>query len=494
MEPKIVAVYGRVSDADDIRTSSVPLQLSKGAQFAHEKWPDASILEFSEVKSAQDMKGRPVFCDMLAKAMKERFLAIVVRDQDRLSRNTVESLWVFGKLAEKRIEVWTYSNRSQICTDSPQGKFATTVMSAMSTYEREMTATRTRAKIQEMRSKGEFSGGHIPKGYRLNDKKEFVPDSVAAENVKHVFQVAADTRSLAHAFKAAKDCGLLGSKQGVQFMLKNRIYLGEWNRSTGNWQKGHHAAIIDEGTFLRAQGTVPLAHPIHVRKVERVYLLQGIVNCQHCGRPMRHHHTKKKSGLRIHYYDCKNASACPVKRIPAEPFEEWAWKRLAELCQNEKVLNAALREHERSSSGVDSLARARLAGIQSELRDTQSRQVTVKAFMDSLFKEGKFPASSLNDELAGMDDKIKALKIQEVEAKHACKPKEKIESDKFIRALRELLADGNLRPLQKQTVLKTLIERIDVSEGGMEMHLIDPSKDEWFAQASNEAPQSQRCS
>lgn len=484
MEPKIVAVYGRVSDAEDIQSSTVPLQLKKGVEFAREKWPDASILEFEEIKSAQFIKSRPIFCEMLTRAVKENFHAIVVRDQDRLSRDTQESLMIFAKLAEKKVEVWTYSNRSQVRTDNPQAKFLATMLSATSAFEREMTGVRTQAKILELRSKGLYSGGHIPKGYCLNAQKEFVPDPVVAEKVKRVFQIAADTRSLSHAFQAAKDSGLLGSKQGVQFMLKNRIYLGEWNRATGNWQKGHHAALIDEDTFLRAQRTIPLAHPIHVRKVERVYLLQGIVYCQHCGRAMRHHHTKKKNGLRIHYYDCKNASTCPVKRIPADQFEGWAWKRLAELCQNPKVLKAALREHERSSSGVDSLAKARLAGIQSELQDTQTRQGTVKAYMDSLFKEGKFPASSLNDELAVMDDKIKALKIQEVETKRACKPKEKIEAEKFIRALRELLADGNLKPQQKQTVLKTLIARIDVSETELKMHLIDPSKESWFSETS----------
>ena len=60
----------------------------------------------------------------------------------------------------------------------------------------------------------------------------------------------------------------------------------------------------------------------------------GLSQAAYC----RQHHTKKKNGLRIRYYDCKNASACQVEHIPAEPFEDWATKKTRGTLPKSKTL------------------------------------------------------------------------------------------------------------------------------------------------------------
>ena len=85
--PRYVAVYGRVSDADDAARSSIPYQLREGRAFAERKWPGVSIVEFSEVGSAATIAGRPEFCRLLSMARAGQLRALIVRDQDRLSRD-----------------------------------------------------------------------------------------------------------------------------------------------------------------------------------------------------------------------------------------------------------------------------------------------------------------------------------------------------------------------------------------------------------------------
>lgn len=487
MQSRKVAVYGRVSDTENVRESSAPLQITEGVKFATPKWPDAGSVPFQEVKTAENIRGRPIFCEMLARAMNGEFCAIVVRDQDRLSRSTEETLYLLRDLEKKGVEVWAYRTGQQIRIDTPEEKLRTSITAAFSAHEREMTAVRTRAKVHAMRDEGKWTGGNVPRGYLLSVEKALVLDPKCAPTVARVFKVAGETRSLAEAFRVAKTMDLWAGKQSVQAALRNRVYLGEWRKSDGTWIKNHHPALVDEVTFNRAQKIKPLPFAIRVPKVDRVYLLRGLVFCKHCERPMRHHHTLKKNGLRIHYYDCKTSRACPVKRIPAEPFEEWAWNELAKLCQQPKVLQAALKEHERSCNSINSVELARLNDVQRHLREVQLRQKTLMASVEKLLTEGHMLAPSLNEKLTALDIQIQELRAEEARAKLSAKPSEKIDANKFLRALREVLSDGNARPHRKQAVMKALVKQIVVSEEAIEMHLIDPTQ-EWFALASNMAP------
>jgi len=90
--------------------------------------------------------------------------------------------------------------------------------------------------------------------------------------------------------------------------------------------------------------------------------------------------------------------------------------------------------------------------------------------------------------LAELDRQTQELRVEEAQAGLSAKPPVKIKADKFFRALRGVLSDGNASPRRKQAAMRALVEQIVVSEEAAEMNLIDPSQD-WFALASNMARQ-----
>jgi site-specific DNA recombinase len=303
--------------------------------------------------------------------------------------------------------------------------------------------------------------------------KKFVPDS-RAPLVRRFFQIAAKTRSLAEAFRFAKANGLWTAKQSVQHALGNRVYVGA-HRTPDGWIEKHHEALVDEGTFVGAQATIGLTYYPRHRKVDRVFILQGLVRCKHCGKMMTPKHTKK-GDVRFFYYSCQTTCVtCPVKNMPALDFEEWAWERLAALCQNPQVLQSALDEYERGYRTRNADAFARVDACESKLKHLNLRLETLKAYMNSFINQGRLPPHSVGDDLLAVENEIKQATADLMDAKERARPPQKLDAERFIRALRDILASGNADPKRKSAVMHALVKEVVVSESRIEMVLLDPA-------------------
>jgi len=498
---KINAVYGRVSEADDKATSSVPDQLKAGRAFAMSQWQDTPVECFQEVVTARNISGRPEFCRLLTMCAEDRIARIIVRDQDRLSRSdAVETLQCLALLQQHGVEAWQYRTGQQIRCDDPHSKLMTTLMAGVAAFEREITAARTRDKMREMRRSGLWTGGHVPIGYRLDASdgtKRLVPSEKAGAVLK-VFQVAAETRSLSKAFQAARAAGLWTGKTSLQAALANPVYRGAWHTPDG-YIEDHHAAIVDLETFTRAQATGSLPYDPRVRKIDRIYQLQGLVRCKHCGKMMTPKHAKHGE-VRFHYYSCqRTVRGCPVKGLPAADFEEWAWQRLAELCQNPAILMAALDESERQWRERNAVVFAQVTELTKELKAATTRCDAIMDFADTFFRRGKQPPENVASRLEAVEAKIKELKRALAEAKAGTKAPDKPPADKFIRELRAVLSNGSAEPKRKQAVFQALVSEILVSDKGIEISLLDPAGQDvglmdgttggYFAQRSSWLPE-----
>ena len=486
MSDRYVGIYARVSSADDEAATSIPDQLREARQYAAKKWPSMPVVEFSEIGSASSIAGRPEFCRLLAQVAEGSIAALVCRDQDRLSRETGEMLMLHKELTKHGVEVWLYRSNNQLRTDSPTDKAFVSMMATFSTFEREMAAVRTKARVNSMRTQGLWFGGKTPRGYRLetiDGKRTLVPSADAAA-VKQVFTVAAETNSLATAFKLAKSLGLWNGKQGVLDALRHRIYLGEYRTPTGEWIKDHHEPIVDLALFAAAQKTKGLDYVTYPRKHDRVFIFEGLVRCTHCGNTMTNSHVKKKNGLRIFYYECmRTKSTCPVKRVPAGDFEEWIWERLAELCQDPKVIRNALDEYERNAGAVNATDRALMTTLEDGLKIQQTKQKTIKEYLDSFFREGRLPSMSWGEELVTIEQNIAVLQKQIAELKVKTNPTGKLSAEKFIAALRKMLSEWKEGAKQKQKIAQALVRQVLVSESGVDLQLIDPTT-AWSPMAS----------
>jgi DNA invertase Pin-like site-specific DNA recombinase len=120
--------------------------------------------------------------------------AVVVAKLDRLTRS-VKDLCSLLELFEKR-KVALISVAESLDTGSAAGRLVITIMGAVSQWEREAIAERTRDALRQKKSTG-LRVGNIPFGYRLaSDGRHLDPEPVEQSVLLALQQLRASGRSL----------------------------------------------------------------------------------------------------------------------------------------------------------------------------------------------------------------------------------------------------------------------------------------------------------
>ena len=202
---------------------------------------------------------------MLADIESGKVDVVVVYKIDRLTRSLAD----FAKLVEafdaKSISFVAVTQ--QFSTTTSMGRLTLNVLLSFAQFERELSSERVRDKIAASRRKGKWTGGSVPLGYKIIDKK-LVVDPQEAETVRYIFKRYLELKSFGHLvedldnkkiFSKRRQTKVVKSKGGIPFtygplayILKSRIYLGEIGHS-GKWFDGEHAAIIDPVMFDEVQ-------------------------------------------------------------------------------------------------------------------------------------------------------------------------------------------------------------------------------------------------
>src|SRR3954453_22876982 len=127
---------------------------------------------------------RPALQKLLGDIEAGRIDAVVVYKIDRLTR----SLAGFAKLVEafdaKSISFVAVTQ--QFNTTTSMGRLTLNVLLSFAQFERELSSERVRDKIAASRRKGKWTGGTIPLGYAIKNKK-LIPDPTERNTVQHIF-------------------------------------------------------------------------------------------------------------------------------------------------------------------------------------------------------------------------------------------------------------------------------------------------------------------
>src|SRR5690606_5743681 len=113
---------------------------------------------------------------------------VVVYDSDRISRDNLESLYIYKRLTQAEKHLICIADN--IDTRDPRAKILYQIMSLVADLERDMIIFRTNSGMEKRASEGKFNGGVIF-GYESVDKKlQIVPEE--AKVVKYIFKKYAD--------------------------------------------------------------------------------------------------------------------------------------------------------------------------------------------------------------------------------------------------------------------------------------------------------------
>ncbi len=335
------AIYTRKSSEEGLEQDFNSLHAQREACEAyiisqkHEGWTVLPTLYDDGGFSGGNME-RPALKALLADIADGKIDVVVVYKVDRLTRSLAD----FAKI----VEIFDANKASFVSvtqafnTTSSMGRLTLNVLLSFAQFEREVTGERIRDKIAASKAKGMWMGGHVPMGFRRQDRR-LVIEPTEAELVRTIFNRYLELGTVEAVEKSLRSDGIMTpiyrssagiSSGGRPFfrghlyqMLNNVIYAGKI-RHRGVVHDGLHEAIINPETWDAVQERLATnaRRPRGSGSAKHPSLLAGLLRDGH-GQRMGVTHSNK-NGVRHRYYRSQlapNETRSTQLSIPAATLE-----------------------------------------------------------------------------------------------------------------------------------------------------------------------------
>ena len=344
--PKAAAIYSRISKDTEGTGLGVQRQEALCRKLADEKgWQVAKVYTDNDL-SAFRGEGRPGYEHLLADLEAGSIDAVLVVDQDRLTRHPME-LESFITIAD-RLGVHLANVSGDIDLSTSDGRFRARILGAVARQESEKKSERIRRQKDQAASKGWAQGGRRRYGYRharTADGRatlDLVPSE--AEIIREAafrFLNGETLRKIALDFNARGIPTATGGEAkwrvttlrtmlGGPHITALRVHRGEIV-GDGNWEP-----ILDRATWERIR-TI-LGDPRRRRGGRpAIHLLTGLLKCSRCGGTLTHSSRPAPSGR----YSCDPPPngcariAISAARVEERPIPAWRSRRHLAMTERE---------------------------------------------------------------------------------------------------------------------------------------------------------------
>lgn len=424
---------------------------------------------------------RPAFQRLLTDIEAGKIDVVVVYKVDRLSRSLLD----FAKLMERFGAAGTsfVSVTQNFSTADAMGRLTLNMLMSFAEFEREMIGERTRDKIAAQRRRGKWTGGTVPLGYSVVDKKLVVND-LEAVLVREIFSLYLQERStLAVARNLNKSNrstkrhvavnGRLReartwTKGDVTRVLRNPIFAG-YMSSHGELHEGEHEPIVDRETYSAVRNLLDgRSGPAKDHGRNADYILRGLLRCACCGSAFTPASTRK-GRIEYRYYRCtrrdqEGKGACPSAPLPAGAIEEYVIERLREA-----VAAGSL------ASDVEANVKERLRGRRKDLLTERKKlpgQIAAlstegKRLLDTMADVNGVARRLAEERLQGLGDELGRCesRLATVERELATLEKTELESSWVAQCLNDFTAIwGVLTPENRGRLLRAVVQQVEVDE------------------------------
>jgi site-specific DNA recombinase len=424
---------------------------------------------------------RPAFQRLLADIDAGKIDVVVVYKVDRLSRSLLD----FAKLMERfgKAGASFVSVTQNFSTADAMGRLTLNMLMSFAEFEREMIGERTRDKIAAQRRRGKWTGGTVPLGYTVVDKKLVVNDFEAVL-VREIFSLYIQQRSTVAVARLLNEAnrstkhhvaanGHLRearrwTKADVLRLLRNPIYAG-YMRSNGELYEGENPPIVDRETFSKVHGLLEeAARPKKDRGRNPDYVLRGFLHCACCGSALTPASTRR-GRKEYRYYRCtkrdkQGKDACPSSPLPAGAIEEYVIERLREAISAGSL-----------ATEIGASVRERMKGRRKELLIERK---TLPAQIAALSAEGKRLLATIADvdgvarrlteeRLQGLGNELGRCerRLATAEREMAAIEKAEIDASWVARCLTDFTAIWDvLTPENRGRLLRAVVKRVEVNE------------------------------
>ena len=505
---------GNGSDgAEDMGSGgSTASQIYRCKQYLKSQYPEA-VADTTKVYVDEGYSGkntdRPDFHKLMGDVRHGRVQVIVFSELSRVSRSVRDFLYLVDEF--RRFGVEFVSLREKFDTTSPSGRLILTILAALNEFEREQTAVRTKLNMRAKAEQGYWTGGSFAPGYKADPDRRghLLIDEEVARIVRAVFETFLEVGSVPKTVKKFGELGLKmpawTSSRGrhhearpilwdrVRYMLSNPAYVGlrEVNTDAKNLSPeemealpegeryctvpGKWEPIIDEATWVKVQrlrAENDRRNMNNQRRKKHDFVLTGLVFCQDCGTSLEGASSK---GHTYFYYrhprkfDC---SGCAQKGWVAAEIEEAVMERMGWLAEDQASLKRLIDTANAKLVEAAPIKEAELLaaeGLVGRLEgDVQEMLAKLKAAGDKV-PDTFWDAARSNQEAL---DTAKAAVIRLRVELDDLKAK-RLQAATYREALRQFTRVYEaMRPFEKASLLRYLIERIEVNGEGVKVWLL----------------------
>ena len=394
---KTAVIYARYS-SDNQTEQSIEGQLRVCEEFA--KNNNIIILDTyidRAMTGTNDL--RPDFQRMLKDSKKKEWDYVLVYKLDRFSRDKYETTIHKKTLRDNGIKLLSAMER---IPDSPEGIILESLLEGMNQYYSAELSQKVKRGMRETRLKGNFQGGNLLYGYKLDGRK-IVPDENAQEIVQYIFEQFANgiyVKDIIHSLtiKGIKNRNKPFARNTVYSMLRNEKYIGIY-RHEDEIIDNMYPQIISKELFekVREKTRVNLKGS---RSVKTTYLLRNKLICGYCGMPITSESGTTRLGNKIYYYKCSGRKThhnnCNKKTLRKDILEEFVLEQLITklsepniqdiivnglidiqktFSENNKELNLLLKEKKKCQDTLNNLLKAVEQGVVNKTTNTRMQEL-----------------------------------------------------------------------------------------------------------------------
>lgn len=395
---KTAVIYARYS-SDSQTEQSIEGQLRVCEQYA--KNNDILILHtYIDRAMTGTNDNRPDFQQMINDSYKKEWNYVLVYKLDRFSRNKYETTIHKHTLATNGVRV---ISAMENIPDTPEGIILESLLEGMNQYYSAELAQKIKRGMHETRLKGNYQGGGLPYGYKVENRK-IVIDEEESQYVQFMYQQYACGYRVKEIIETLTNKGVLNKGKPFQEnivyrILRNSKYTGVYKHKD-EVVENMYPQIVSTELYNKAQESIK-RNRYGRCSITTQYLLKGKIICGYCGKPVSSECSTSKTGELHHYYKCRGR------------------KRFKTDCQNKTIQKDSL-ENIVLTKIVDELKKYRhINVIVQKLLEIQDNCIKNNAKLKSLEREKKNKETQLKNIMKaielGVVNKLTTTRMQELE-------------------------------------------------------------------------------